>query len=815
MNSLPKIAEPPLCPPHAARLCRRVHFALSAVVLLIGASNLAVWLLHLEHLPFVTVMRFNAALGLTFGGIALFLWREERLTARKAAVARVLGLLVLLIGGLTSAQYLFGIDFGIDQLFGPQLGDRVGLSTVRPGRMSLNAALTLFAGGLGLLLLDLPAAWRRQLRFSVAPLLAIVGALPVLAGLVGHGIGLAHFTGILGSTNILLHTAVAEFALCAAILTARPERWPMRLVVGSDAGGVLLRWLGPATVVFLLALGWLVHRGEMADFYGPREAIAIMIFLGLILLGALLLAAAAALALAEKRRQRADAAVREQEERFRTLADNISQLTWMTDETGAIVWYNQRWFEFTGTKREEMLGWGWEKVHHPEHLERVKQHFREAIAVGKQWEDTFPLRRADGEWRWFLSRALPRRDPSGQIIGWFGTNTDITEQRAAAQALAQAKESAERASKAKDEFLAALSHELRTPLTPVLMIAEEMCHDTSLSTELRAQLRMVRRNVRLESRLIDDLLDLTRIARGRLGLEAAPTDLHETLREAIEIVRDDAGARSLHLVEKLDRAPAWMLGDRTRLEQVFWNLLRNAVKFTPPGGRITVSTRQDDARQRWLLEVSDTGIGIAPEVLPVLFEKFEQGDRTNDHRFGGLGLGLAISKAIVELHGGVIEAASEGPGRGATFRVELGPLIAPPANASLPGEAPRAQVQLAPLRLLLVEDHSATSAVMARLLGRAGHHVTTADSVAAALAAAEREAFEIVICDLGLPDGTGHELMRQLRERYPLRGIAVSGYGMEEDVRRSRESGFEAHLTKPVEFAELHAALARLAQVAV
>ncbi len=789
----------------SGRICRFLHTSFAILVLFVAGSNLIVWLVRLDHGPLI-LMRCNAALALTLGGASLWLWRERQPSTLRRTLAIGGGILAALIGGLTSLEYLTGWNLHIDELIRAQGNDAAAVFVSNPGRMSLNAAITIFLAGLGLALLEFRVRVGRR-SVSFAPALAIVGALPLLAAFVGYAIGLGRFTGILGSTNILLHTALTELALCGGIVLARPERQPLRMFLADDASGVLLRWVGPAAVALFLGVGWFVERGERVHAYDAHDALAVAIFLGLAVLAALLSVAALVLRATDERRMRADAAVREQEERFHVLAENISQLAWMTDAAGKVVWYNKRWFEYTGTTLEDMRSEHWKQVHHPDHIGRVVDHFRRAIADSSAWEDTFPLRSASGEWRWFLSRALPRKDEAGQVVGWFGTNTDITEQRDAAEALSAAKEAAEHANNAKDEFLAALSHELRTPLTPVLMAAEEMCDDRSLPDEVRERLRMMRRNVRLESRLIDDLLDLTRITRGRLGLRTEPCDLQSTLHDAIDIVRDDAAARSLTLRDEIDPAAAWIMGDRTRLAQVFWNLLRNAVKFTASGGEVVVRTRRD-AAQHWTLEVSDTGIGIATDVLPTLFNKFEQGEWRNDHRFGGLGLGLAISKAIVDLHGGQIVAESAGAGRGATFTVCLGPLIIPPQAASTslaPGQ------ELRGLRLLLVEDHPPTAAVMARLLGRGGHTVISADSVAGGLAAAEAAAanggLDAVICDLGLPDGSGHDLMMQLRERHGLRGIAVSGYGMEEDVRRSQEAGFSAHLTKPIEYSELRDAL--------
>ncbi len=509
-------------------------------------------------------------------------------------------------------------------------------------------------------------------------------------------------------------------------------------------------------------------------------------------------------------RRQVEAALQSSEERFRALADNMTQLAWMAECDGAIFWYNKRWFDYTGTSLEEMQGWGWQKVHHPDHISRVTEKWGIHLREGSAWEDTFPLRSKHGKFRWFLSRATPIRDESGKVTLWFGTNTDVTEQREAADALARARDQAEAASRAKDDFLAALSHELRTPLTPVLMMAEDLCGDPSLPPAMQEGLSMMRRNISLEARLIDDLLDLTRISHGKLRLREGPCEAHSLIHLAAEIVRDEALEKELLLGFQLEALRTCLIGDPARLQQVFWNILKNAVKFTPSGGRILVHSR--DESDGLVIEISDTGIGLRSSELESIFKPFDQGERETHHRFGGLGLGLAISRSMVLMHGGEITASSEGVGRGATFRIALpGAEIMPEISQPVP-KAPIAEATRRPRRLLLVEDHQPTLRVLERLLTREGHTVFNASCVAEAMAQAENSAFDLVISDIGLPDGTGIDLMRRLRALYGLRGIALSGYGMDEDILRSREAGFVAHLTKPVDFAQLRRALAEIGE---
>jgi len=400
---------------------------------------------------------------------------------------------------------------------------------------------------------------------------------------------------------------------------------------------------------------------------------------------------------------------------------------------------------------------------------------------------------------------------------------DITHRKQAEEALRKAKAAAEEASSAKDRFLAVLSHELRNPLNPVLMSVSALLRRDDLDDDTRRMLQSIRRNVEMEVRLIDDLLDVTRIVAGRMPLDLRDVDVHEVLAASLEVCRGDIEARSLAVGVVLEASDHHVRADQARLGQVFWNLIRNAVKFTPPNGRIGIRTFNSSppgpspspsvapGPSRIVIEVSDTGMGIEPDALSRIFNAFEQADAAVARRFGGLGLGLTIARAIVEMHGGTITASSPGPGKGATFTVALptvpAPSPSPPAVVSPPPPLAR------PLSVLVVEDHEDTLRLIVRLLQEAGHDVAAAGDVRSALAAARDRSFDLVISDVGLPDGSGLDLMRQLKNRQPsIRGICVTGFGSEQDIRGSIEAGFVEHITKPVDFDSLLAAIARAAQ---
>lgn len=376
--------------------------------------------------------------------------------------------------------------------------------------------------------------------------------------------------------------------------------------------------------------------------------------------------------------------------------------------------------------------------------------------------------------------------------------------------LSRVNQELQQASRAKDEFFAALSHELRTPLTPVLMSAAAMEADATLSGVQREELAMMRRNVELEARLIDDLLDLTRIARGKLELHPGAADIHSLLIHTEQIIRSDAREKRVAVELQLGATRHFVLGDPARLHQVFWNMFKNAIKFTPAGGRIVVQTTNPSSH-RICIEVRDNGAGIAAAFLPRIFDAFAQGDRRAGGATSGLGLGLAISKTIVELHGGAIRAESEGVGLGTTVAVELelhdalAPAISGAESRLTAGDS---------YRLLVVEDHQPTLDVLARLLRKQGHRVQTATSVESALTHTAQQVFDLVISDIGLPDGSGIDLMVQLTRDYGLRGIALSGYGMDEDFARTTEAGFLAHLVKPIDFERLNHVLEQVARPA-
>jgi signal transduction histidine kinase len=387
----------------------------------------------------------------------------------------------------------------------------------------------------------------------------------------------------------------------------------------------------------------------------------------------------------------------------------------------------------------------------------------------------------------------------------------IADRNRAQAAIEQQKDAVEAANRTKDNFLAMLSHELRTPLTPVMAALDTLDANGLGSTESKNSLAMIRRNVELEGQLIDDLLDLTRIAKDKLQLRFGPLDAHEVINNVVEICRPEAQARNLKLHLNLRGGAHYVSGDAAKFQQIVWNLLKNAIKFTADNGEITISSSNPEP-QLLAVAVHDTGIGIDPEIMNRIFDPFEQGERAFQRRYGGLGLGLAISKSLAQAHGGTLVARSEGQNRGSTFILTMKTVPPPPRIVKLTTPVPESR----PLRILLVDDHQDTCTALERLLVRRGHLVAAAHNVRSAMEAAARNPFDLLISDIALPDGTGTELMTYLHAISRIPGIAISGFGMNGDIEKSIEAGFAEHLVKPVKMESLEAAIDRvMAAVAV
>lgn len=499
---------------------------------------------------------------------------------------------------------------------------------------------------------------------------------------------------------------------------------------------------------------------------------------------------------------------------------------WSWDAPSDIITLSPRTAEMYGVPVDATLTRsGMRTILHEEDRERARHALQHAIETHTDYDIEYRVNPAAGRQRWIAAKGRSFYAGDGRLLGMVGVVQDITDRKQAEIELKRARDEALAASQAKDEFLAALSHELRTPLNPVLLLASSAAGNLELPPAIRADFNLIHKNIALEARLIDDLLDLTRITHGKLKLEQQGCDLHSVLRDALAHVQPEMTEKELKLTTGFAAKPSLVLGDSVRLQQVFWNILKNAVKFTPEGGRMAVETSVAPGADSVLVRITDSGIGMTPAEIDRIFMAFTQGDHAGasktSHRFGGLGLGLAITKMLVEMHGGKVSAASAGRDQGSSFTIELplyrGAKDAPPPTKkdSAPPVAPARPSAAANgtdrVRVLLVEDHAATRLTLTQLLRHRRYDVTSAASASEALRHAQAQEFDLVISDVGLPDRNGYELMGDLRQIDPqLGGIALSGYGMEEDIARSQAAGFAVHLVKPVTMARLEEAIVRL-----
>jgi PAS domain S-box-containing protein len=521
---------------------------------------------------------------------------------------------------------------------------------------------------------------------------------------------------------------------------------------------------------------------------------------------------------------RAREALQEREARFRQLADAMPQIVWTALPNGVLNYCNRKWFEFIDRPEDAGHAADWSRHVHPDDLPEVAAQWVAVLKSGDPYNVEFRVRGGDGQYRDFLTRALPIRDENGAIVHWFGTCTDISDRKRIEaereHVLAgerAARTESERASQMKDEFLATLSHEIRTPLNAILGWSQIM-RSSPDPDDIAQGLDVIERNARAQSQIVEDLLDMSKIISGKVRLDVQRLDLAAIVQTAVETARPTTEAKGIRLHSVIDPLIGVVVsGDANRLQQVLWNLISNAVKFTPKGGRIQVLLERIDSH----LEVSviDSGEGIRPEFLPYVFDRFRQADASTTRRHGGLGLGLSIVKQLVELHGGSVRVTSAGPGHGTTFVVAL-PLVvvhpepegAPerrhPTATGLSGRLADACDDIAGLRVLVIDDEPDARALVKRLLEDCHAMVTATASVGEAIDAVRTGKFDVLVSDIGMPGEDGYSLIRRVRALDSAHGgnipaIALTAYARAEDRVKAVSAGFQMHVTKPVEPVEL------------
>ncbi len=527
----------------------------------------------------------------------------------------------------------------------------------------------------------------------------------------------------------------------------------------------------------------------------------------------------------EKQRQ-TEIALRQSEARFRVLTTATSQAIWITNKQGEVCSENPSWQALTGQSASEIQGLGWLNAVHSDDRDHVVKVWSDAVANKKLYEVEMRLMTAKGEYGYFYARGVPVLDENGEVLEWVGTHTDIThhhhmeEQRKINEEKLDrlllreqaARREAEISNRIKDDFLAVLSHELRTPLNPILGWARLLRSKNFGPEETDYALETIERNAKLQTQLINDLLDISRVIRGQMSLNITKVSLQTVISSVLETVRLAAEAKSLQMQIQIAPSIGMVNGDEARLQQVVWNLLSNAVKFTSQGGTIEVSLVEVDKYAQF--QVKDTGIGIDTDFLPHVFEYFRQEHTGTTRKFGGLGLGLAIVRQIVELHGGTVKVQSPGIGLGATFTVKI-PLFQ--GNVEIPSNETSSElkVDLSGIKILVVDDNPDTRDFIVFALEGENAVVTTAESGIDALKVFERSIPDILVSDIGMPGMDGYMLMRHIRQLSAQKGgnvkaIALTAYAGESDKQDALSAGFQKHIPKPVDLDDLVSVIATL-----
>jgi PAS domain S-box-containing protein len=491
------------------------------------------------------------------------------------------------------------------------------------------------------------------------------------------------------------------------------------------------------------------------------------------------------------------------EQQFRLITDLSPVHLFRAGPDGEAIFLSPGFLSMTGLSRQKALGFGWIDAVHPADRDRLMTGWQEALRSQAIFQAEFRFRTVGGDYRWYRARVVPDRDDGGAVVGWVGAAVDLHElhlaldERAVALERAEsARQAAEEASHLKDEFLATASHELRTPLNAIVGWVHVLQTGALKEERDRQQaVNAIDRNARIQTRLIEDLLDLSRMIQGLVSLTVSPLDLRSIVATAVDNIRTAAAAKEISIEVSTTGEALPIIGDEHRLQQVSWNLLANAVKYTPRGGSVKVRIWRDEAQQRAVLTVADTGEGIAPAFLPHVFEPFRQGAFATMR--SGLGLGLAIVRRLVDLHGGRITAESQGVGSGAEFTVSF-----PIARGSVAavGRASKADPDFDHLHVLIAEDDEDSAAAVTAILRLHGCETQTAGTASECLRITGEWPTDVLICDVGLPDDDGYGLLRRLRdtpegERIP--AIALTAYTRPEDRAKALAAGFRAHLSKP------------------
>ena len=511
--------------------------------------------------------------------------------------------------------------------------------------------------------------------------------------------------------------------------------------------------------------------------------------------------------------QRNKQVLEQREHELELITEVIPQQIWTAGGDGHVDYINHRWQNYTGLDLEQMQVQGWATIVHPEDLPAMRESWIRSIRTGENFNMEVRLRNADGTYHWFLSKARPLRNERKEITKWYGTNTNINRIKELEEKLRQQTKDLIQANQLKDDFLAIVSHELRTPLNPILGWSQ-LLSAGRLDPDKTAQgVAIIERNAKLQAQLIDDLLDVSRILRGKLELNTAPLKLESVISSALATVQLAAEAKSIAIETTFEPDIGEVLGDAGRLQQIVGNLVANAVKFTPTNGRILVKLKRVGTEA--VIEVRDTGKGIEPEFIPYVFNRFRQENSAKTREFGGLGLGLAIVKHLTELHGGTATVSSQGLDKGATFSVKL-PLMSISISESINIDPLDGTVQpnrFDGLKILVVDDEVDSLDILTLVLEQEGAEVISVASALAALEMFDRTTPDIIVSDIGMPHTDGYTLIEEVRklpQGQNIPAIALTAYAREIDMQQSLDAGFQKHMAKPIDIPQLLATITEL-----
>ena len=841
---------------------RAVSNGLAAFAFAIGGAGLLGWILDNEYLkrifPSLVTMKANTAVCLMLVAVSVFLINDRSASPIKRGIRQIFAFIVGLVGLITLSEYVFGWNTGLDQLLFYESQAEAGLSF--PGRMGVAASLNFFFFGIALSLFDARA--KRWFRISNVAVLLVVSV--TLLVFLYYFYGIEQFEPLAPYFTIALHTVVAFLCLCAAILLARPDRGFVATLLGNSPGAMVARRMLPAFLVVIL-LGWIRTLTRTGGVFGAGFATAFFVVAVLLLLGVLIWLTALSLNRTDRERHAAGLALRASEARLtvlvrvselsRTIEDPYELSYAVAETVGSHLNVRRCLFNETDVERDlEIIHRdytdGAESVAGEHRISDYSSTTTHEMQLGNTVVNcdskTDPRTAADydriyepNDERAYVAVPLMRE---GRWVASLWCSVDqprqwTTEEVALLQTVAErtwtaieklraetererlltrveeARDAAEKANRLKDEFLATLSHELRNPLNVILGYSELLLRmrEVEESPRLVQMGEALRRNAQSQSQLINDLLDLSRLQRGKISLNQETVTLPAIIDNAVETVRADAAAKGIDIRLHVGDQLLLVEGDRLRLQQIVWNLLNNAVKFTPAGGSIEIALSNEN--EYAVFVVTDTGQGIEASFLPHVFEMFRQADGSNRRRHGGLGIGLALVHQLVQLHRGTISVASEGPNKGARFTVRL-PLLPEAARPARPASSSAVELNVfAQTNFLIVDDSEDTIAMLYELLKVAGANVMCATNGADALRLAAENDFDVILSDISMPEMDGFEFLQRLRKidgRQNTPVVAITGFGRSDDINRARAAGFYSHLTKPLNLQALSEVLQQL-----